>query len=166
MLENTGLNNKSDLSIKIMDDSSRTNEDIELEGYEPIGHQPRHKKKSGGISGVLMSPARFVGRNLKQGGVKGSIFSLITAILGSGTITLPFLAYNNGIYVAAVLIIFGAILSYFCGMLLISCADKVGSDKYEDFAEFCYGRKMALVTGWSNVSTMLGFVISYIVFLK
>jgi len=67
---------------------------------------------------------------------------------------------------AAILIIFGAILSYFCGMLLVSCADKVGSDKYEDMAAFCFGRKMVLVTGWSNVSTLLGFVVSYIVFLK
>ena len=31
---------------------------------------------------------------------------------------------------------------------------------------YCFGRKMALVTGWSNVSTLLGFVVSYIVFLK
>ena len=65
------------------------------------------------VGHVLLSPARFVGRKFKPGGMKGSIFSLITAILGSGTITLPYLAYNNGIYVAAVLIIFGAVLSYF-----------------------------------------------------
>jgi len=109
---------------------------------------------------------RFLGNQFKHGGVKGSIFSLITAILGSGTITLPYLAYNNGIGTAIILIIFGAILSYFCGMLLVSCANKVGSDKYEDFAAFCFGRKMVLVTGWSNVSTLLGFVVSYIVFLK
>lgn len=72
------------------------------------------------VSDILMSPARYIGKKFKAGGVKGSIFTLITAILGSGTITLPYLAYNNGIGMAIILIIFGAVISYFCGMLLVS----------------------------------------------
>ncbi|CAI2366833.1 unnamed protein product [Moneuplotes crassus] len=109
---------------------------------------------------------RAVKDYFKKGEVRGSTFTLITAVLGSGTITFPYLAMNNGILGAALLIIFGAVLCHFTGMLLISCANKIGSDKYEDFAAYCFGRKMVLLTGWSNVLTLLGFVISYIVFLK
>ena len=97
----------------------------------------------------------------RAGGVKGSIFTLITAILGSGTVTLPYLASKNGIVLATILIIFGAAISYFAGMLLVRWAEKVGSDKYEDFANYWFGRKMVVFTGWSNISTLLGFVVNY-----
>ena len=88
------------------------------------------------ISSLLMSPVVMFQRKFKAGGTSGSIFSLITAILGAGTISLPYLSAQNGIVMAVILIIFGAAISYFCGMLLVSCAEKVGSDKYEDFAQF------------------------------
>lgn len=88
------------------------------------------------ISDILLSPARYVKKKFRPGGVKGSIFTLITAILGSGTVTLPYLAAKNGIVLATLLIIFGAAISYFAGMLLVRCAEKVGSDKYEDFANY------------------------------
>lgn len=132
-------------------------------------YTPSSEGKRGGfrrVSDILMSPARFMQRKFKAGGIKGSIFSLITAILGAGTITLPYLAANNGIVVAIILILFGAVISYFSGMLLVECAEKVGSDKYEEFAKYCYGNKMAIFTGWCNMCTLLGFVISYIVFIK
>ena len=83
---------------------------------------PGSDGKRGGfrrVSDILMSPARFMQRKFRAGGIKGSIFSLITAILGAGTITLPYLAANNGIIVAIILILFGALISYFTGMLLV-----------------------------------------------
>lgn len=118
------------------------------------------------VSDILMSPVVLFRKKFKTGGMNGSILSLITAILGAGTISLPYLAAQNGIYLATFLIIFGAAISYFCGMLLVSCAEKVGSDKYEDFANYCYGRRMVIFTGWCNCITLLGFVISYVVFVK
>ena len=102
----------------------------------------------------------------KAGGVQGSTFTLISAILGSGTVTLPFLAAKNGLALASILIIFGAIISYISGMFLVRWAEKVGSDKYEDFANYWHGRKAVIFTGFSNVSTLLGFVVNYIVFMK
>ena len=88
------------------------------------------------VSGLLLSPVVMFKRKFRAGGLKGSIFSLITAILGAGTISLPYLSAQNGIVISIALILFGATISYFCGMLLVSCAEKVGSDKYEDFAQY------------------------------
>ena len=51
-------------------------------------------------------------------------------------------------------------------MLLVVCANTVGSDKYEEFAEKAYGRKFALFVGYVVMATLLGFVISYIVLIK
>lgn len=47
------------------------------------------------------------------GGINNSIFTLIVAILGPGTITLPYLVATNGIVTATCLILFGAWISHF-----------------------------------------------------
>ena len=57
-------------------------------------------------------------------------------------------------------------MSLYSGMLLISCADITQSGKYEDFAFKAYGPKMMKVTAWSIIIILLGFVISYITFVK
>lgn len=127
------------------------------------------KKKPKGIKKVgyyATSPVRYFNRKFKAGSLKGSIFTLITAILGLGTITLPGLSQRNGIVGGILLLLFGAIISWFAGMLLISCADKVGSDKYEDFAAAAYGKKMATFTAWCNIATLMGFVMAYVVAVK
>jgi amino acid permease len=80
--------------------------------------------------------------------------------------TLPSVTQRNGIGLGLGLIIFGALISWYSGMLLISCADKAGSDKYEDFAALAFGPRMAKFTGWCILICMLGFVVSYIVFVK
>jgi hypothetical protein len=84
--------------------NSQNREDINSTPRSPI-----YKK----VSMVLLSPARYVKRKFKAGGIKGSIFSLITAILGAGTVSLPYLGASTGIGLSAILIIFGALLSYF-----------------------------------------------------
>ena len=107
-----------------------------------------------------------MGRKLRAGSLNGSIFALITWILGGGTISLPYLSAVNGIILAVSMIIFVALVSYFWGMLLVKCAEIVGSDKYEDFARFCYGNKAMNIVGWCNIVTMDSFAVSYIVFIK
>ena len=71
-----------------------------------------------------------------------------------------------GFFLSALYIIFGAVISYFWGMLLISWAETIGRDKYEDFARYWYGRKMEVFTGITNLITLLGFVVTFIVYLK
>jgi len=51
-------------------------------------------------------------------------------------------------------------------MMFIDCVDKTNSTRYEDFAMKTMGPFWAKVTGWSNVVCLIGFVTSYIVFIK
>jgi amino acid permease len=76
------------------------------------------------------------------------------------------LAAKNGIVLAAIMVAIGGFISYFTGMLLVKCADKVGKSKYEDFAEACWGKRAAVLTGCCNIVTLLSFLVSYIVFVK
>jgi len=117
----------------LLDSSNRGSDQVSPGSGTQVNGKKNNFRK---LSSILASPVRIVRRKFKAGGMNGSIFSLVTAILGSGTVTLPYLAAKNGIVIAILLIIFGAAISYFCGMLLVSCAEKVGSDKYEDFADF------------------------------
>ena len=51
-------------------------------------------------------------------------------------------------------------------MLLVECAEKIGKEKYEEFAEYCWGKKAAKIAGICNIITLLGGVTSFIVFIK
>ena len=102
----------------------------------------------------------------QQGELIVSTVSLVTATLGAGIITLPYLALINGIVLSSLLITFGAVISYFWSMLLVKWADEIDADSYEAFAEHWYGPRAAQVTSWINICTLMGFVVSYIVFVK
>ena len=51
-------------------------------------------------------------------------------------------------------------------MLLVECAEKIGKEKYEEFAEYCWGKKAAKVVGIWNIFTLLWGVTSFTVFAK
>lgn len=94
------------------------------------------------------------------------MFSLIVATLGAGTMGLPQVAIFMGIFPGNLLIILGSALSMYTGMLLISCAVKTKSDRYEDFAMAAYGPRACVATSWFVMLSLLGVVVSYITLLK
>jgi amino acid permease len=51
--------------------------------------------------------------------VKSSIFNLIAATLGAGTIAFPYAIMQNGIFFGTLLIILAGFLSYDSGMMII-----------------------------------------------
>ena len=102
----------------------------------------------------------------RPGSTIGSMFSLFAATFDVGIITLPYLAAQNGVGATTILIVYGAVSSYFTSMLLVDWADKIGKTRYQDFAMHCWGPTASKVVGWCNIISFLGFVISYIVFVK
>lgn len=54
--------------------------------------------------------------------VHSSIFNLIAATLGAGTIAFPYAIMMNGILFGTVLIVFAAVLSYDAGMMIIKAS--------------------------------------------
>lgn len=87
-----------------------------------------------------MYPIRFGQKMLKAGGIAGSVFNLIAATVGSGTICFPYAVMMNG-YVLGPLIIFGAAwFSFYSGMLQVKCAVKTKQESYEGIARELYGK--------------------------
>lgn len=62
---------------------------------------------------VLTSPARYIHKKIRPGGIKGSIFNLICGVLGTGMLTLPVVCLLNGIVFGSLLIALGGLLTVF-----------------------------------------------------
>ena len=87
-------------------------------------------------------------------------------MLGSGIITMPSIALYNGIGLGAFWIIFGAVICWYSGMLLIRCWEKTGKESYEDFALHSYGSRFSKFASWNTYICLQSFTVSYIVFIK
>lgn len=94
------------------------------------------------------------------------MFSLIAATIGAGTLTFPYAIHLNGIAWGTILIVFGAIISYYSGMLLVIASNHTSKSKYEDMSLALYGKKMALLTSICNLGCLLGFIMSFIVYVR
>ena len=115
---------------------------------------------------LMMSPVRFTQRKFRAGGTSGSIFSLVAATLGAGTLTFAYAIKENGIAWGTILIILGAAISYYTGMLLVTASTKTNRHRYEDIALALYGIKFARFTSIMNLLCLMAFTMSYIVYIK
>jgi amino acid permease len=59
--------------------------------------------------------------------------------MGAGTITIPFIIYENGMIFGVFLILFGGSLSLFTGFLIAYAAEITGGHNYEEIAFKIYG---------------------------
>jgi len=114
----------------------------------------------------MLSPVRYTQRKFRAGGTSGSVFSLIAATLGSGTISFAYAVMMNGYILGPLLIAGGAGLSYYTGMLIVRCSEETGRTRYEDIALAIYGKRVARVTSFLNLTCLIGFTFSYIVYVK
>lgn len=90
---------------------------------------------------------------------------MIAATLGVGTLTFPYIIMENGLIGGSLLVLFGALVSYYTGLLVVICQDYTGKFRLQDIAQALFGRKMALLTSIAYLSCLLGFVTSNIVYV-
>jgi len=114
----------------------------------------------------MMSPVRYGQRKFRAGGTSGSVFSLIAATLGSGTLSFAYAVMMNGYILGPLLIVLGALLSYYTGMLIVKCSVHTERTRYEDIALALFGKEMSIATSILNVVCLIGFTFSYIVYVK
>ena len=105
-------------------------------------------------------------RKFRPGGTSGSVFSLIAATLGAGTLTFAYAMMMNGIALGTILILVGASFSYYTGMLLVKVSTITQVHRYEDFAFKLYGARCRSITSVLNLLCLMGFIMSYIVYIK
>lgn len=57
---------------------------------------------------------------MKSSSMRGQIVSLTAATVGAGTLTLPYIISLTGLAFGTMLVIFGAVLSYYTGLLIVN----------------------------------------------
>jgi len=114
----------------------------------------------------MLAPFKYVQKKFEYGSVNASVFSLIKITIGAGILTLPYAIMENGIVWGSFLIIFGGLVSWYTGYLLLIASDHCGRETFEDIALVMYGRKFATFTSVLILTTLLGFNMSYIVYVR
>jgi amino acid permease len=115
---------------------------------------------------VASSPVRYMKKQIRPGGIKSSIFSLIILCLGAGTLSIPYVFYQNGLVFGTFLLLLGAFLSIYTGWLVVICCHKLDAQRYEDIAMATYGKKASVLTSICMLACLIGFVMSYIVLVS
>ena len=78
-------------------------------------------------------------RPLPEGTVKGSIFTLLSTIIGGGVLSLPFTFAGCGLGLGVFLTVAMALASSYSANLLVWSAHRSGGESYEDIAHRTYG---------------------------
>ena len=68
----------------------------------------------------MITTKSFITNQIKPGSMRASILAMIAATLGAGTLTAPFLFAKTGALFGTFLVVMGALISYYSGMLLVS----------------------------------------------
>ena len=90
----------------------------------------------------------------------------MAATLGAGTLTFGYAIKENGIAWGTFLIVFGALISYYTGMLLVKASTFTNRHRYEDIALALYGKRFATFTSVMNLLCLMAFTMSYIVYVR
>ena len=104
--------------------------------------------------------------NIEPGSLSGSVFSLVAACMGAGTLTMPYIMSKTGIYLGPVLILLGALLSYYTGILIIKCSEMTGKKTYEEFAYMAYGYRASIMVSVFVLISLVGFATAYVALAK
>mmetsp|Transcript_33670 Transcript_33670/g.24330 ORF Transcript_33670/g.24330 Transcript_33670/m.24330 type:complete len:261 (+) Transcript_33670:147-929(+) len=159
------LSKRNDLSPKSSNARGNPATSIDTEENE-FFLSPEGTKRPKKFADIMLSPVRYTQRKFRAGGTSGSIFSLIAATLGSGTISFSYAIAANGIVLGSILIILGAMVSYYTGMLLVLASNHTGRTRFEDIAQKLYGNRCKNITVVLNLLCLCGFTMSYIVYIK
>lgn len=83
-----------------------------------------------------------------------------------GTISFPYAVSVNGLILGPILIVLGAVVSYFSGMLIVYVSSKTKTDRYEDMARTLFNKRIEKIVCILNIICLMSFSMSYIVFIK
>merc|ERR1711939_708403 len=90
---------------------------------------------------------------------------LLKSFVGTGVLFLPRAFLNGGMAFANLILLFIAVLSYYCFLLLVSVRLKVPAS-FGDMGGVIYGKHFRNLINFSLVNSQIGFASAYIVFVS
>jgi len=92
----------------------------------------------------LLFPIRVLQNRFSKGSVKGSIFTLMSATIGAGVLSLPYAVSDSGVIWAFIQLVACGFLGYYSNMLLVRAADETKKYSYNSLAKELYGPKFEM----------------------
>ena len=117
---------------------------------------------------TLLTPSRRKRRRKQRGGSgqnspMSAALLLLKSFVGTGVLFLPRAYLNGGMVFSNAVLLFVAVLSYYCFVLLVTTRLKV-EGSFGDIGGILYGKWMRTLILTSIVISQIGFVAAYIVF--
>jgi hypothetical protein len=100
---------------------------------------------------------------IKQGSLRGSIFSLASICFDTTSLSFPYAFYITGLIPGTFIFFLIAALSFWSINLLLKSGRKKNIYNYRNLIETCLGSKMALVSDINNIIFTVGAQCAYIV---
>jgi solute carrier family 36 (proton-coupled amino acid transporter) len=120
-------------------------------------------------SSALLTPSTRKKRRRKdrggsgQNGSWGALLLLLKSFVGTGVLFLPKAYLNGGMLFSNLILLFVAVLSYYCFVLLVNTRLKI-EGSFGDMGGILYGKWLRTAILASIVLSQVGFVAAYIVF--
>ncbi|KAI6904136.1 vacuolar amino acid transporter 3 [Hortaea werneckii] len=124
-----------------------------------------------GEDSALLTPSkkkrrrRHKHREAGTGTPFGAAMLLLKSFVGTGVLFLPRAFLNGGMAFANLILLFIAVLSYYCFLLLVSVRLKVPAS-FGDMGGVIYGKHFRNLINFSLVISQIGFASAYIVFVS
>jgi len=100
-----------------------------------------------------------------EGSVGASVFVLLSATLGAGTLAFPFAFKECGWILASVLMIACGVAAFYSIYLLVLCSILTGKNSYEELAHTLFGRTTEIVVDISIIIFTWGSTVAYMVII-
>ncbi|ORY01394.1 hypothetical protein K493DRAFT_255673 [Basidiobolus meristosporus CBS 931.73] len=104
------------------------------------------------------------GSNVGTASVGKSFFLLLKSFIGTGVLFLPKAFYNGGLLFSTLFLIFIAVLTSICMLLLIKVHDKIPGS-FGEIGGILFGSKMRISVLVSIILSQVGFVCAYFIFV-
>jgi len=115
------------------------------------------------IAGKLFFPLNLIATKFKAGSMKGSIFTLMTATIGTGILLIPNSIAQSGLAWGIIQMLFCGWLGFYSLMLVIRSSEKAKVYSYQELAQLTFGhglRKFVnVVFFFANWGTAIAYLV-------
>jgi solute carrier family 36 (proton-coupled amino acid transporter) len=151
------------------DEALGPDEYFSSDNFDETASGESEDEREPGERSALLTPGKKKRRRKERGAGKGSpsgaALLLLKSFVGTGVLFLPRAFLNGGMLFSNLVLLFVAVLSYYCFVLLVTTRLKV-EHSFGDMGYHLYGSWMRGLINFSLVISQVGFASAYIVFVS
>ena len=127
----------------------------------PSGERQEYGRFSSAVEKGLLD--YYIVSRVQPGSVKGSMFTLTTAIMGAGIVAVPYIIQQAGLVFGILLFLSGGLCTIFSLHILVLCSGFTQGTSYQDLALAASGHHLARITQFFVCLNLFGTSVGYLV---